>query len=415
MTSRERMRRALRHREPDRVPIDFGQDFHNGIHEYAYARLLPHLGIPDAGAPRIYDYMQRLAVVDPRVLERFHVDTRYIFTYPNRHFDFRVEEDGSFEDEWGIYRKRCQYFCENVRPPLAEKTRDEIARWRLPDPTEPSRFHGLDEYARRLYESTPFALMAGQAATISYLPSELLGYERFMFELAADPGLIEVLLDKVTEWMCEFTARYLEAVGPYVEGWWMGDDWGMQTGPVMRPALFRRLFKPRYRRLLDVVRSRTDARVCLHTCGATYWIMGDLVDLGIDVVHPVQPTAAGNGDPERIKRQYGNQLVFYSNIANTTILPHGTPEEVAREAERKIRALAPGGGYVFSAGHNIQADVSPENIVALFDTAYRAGQYPIAGCEPPKRSGVLEPATSECAGVQDDPADRIGPPLTRSS
>jgi uroporphyrinogen decarboxylase len=371
------MRRALSRQEPDRVPIDFGQDHHNGIHEVAYANLLPYLGLEPSQPVRIWDYMQRLAVADSRVLDRFRVDTRYIFARPNARFDFRPEPDGSFLDEWGVYRRRCHYFCENVRAPLAGLTPAEIARYPLPDPAEPSRFAGLAESTRSLFEATDYALMAGSAASLYYVSAELMGFEPFMQALAAEPATVELVVDRVLEWMCEFTARYLDAIGPSIEGWWMGDDWGMQTGPIMRPDTFRRLFKPRYGRLLDVVRARTRAKVCLHSCGATYWVMGDLVDLGIDAVHPVQPAAAGNGDPERIKRDFGDKLAFYSNIANTTVLPHGTPEEVAAEAERKIAALAPGGGYVFSAGHNIQADVPPENIVALFDTAYRAGVYPI--------------------------------------
>ena len=199
-----------------------------------------------------------------------------------------------------------------------------------------------------------------------------------MLDLASNPSLVDVLVDKVLEWMVEFTSRYLDEIGDYVEGWWMGDDWGMQTGPIMNPETFRKMFKPRYLKLLDVVRSKTDAKICLHTCGATYWILGDLADIGVNVVHPLQPTAAGNEDPIRLKRDFGDKFVFYSNIANTTILPRGNPREVAQEVTMKIRALAPGGGYVFSGGHNIQADVPPENIVSLFDTAYEVGQYPIS-------------------------------------
>ena len=96
------------------------------------------------------------------------------------------------------------------------------------------------------------------------------------------------------------------------------------------------------------------------------------------VIHPLQPTATGNEDPARLKKDYGKEFVFYSNIANTTILPQGKPEDVANEVSKKIMSLAPGGGYVLSGGHNIQADVPPENIVALFDTGYQVGQYPIS-------------------------------------
>ena len=378
MTSRERVRTAFNHQEPDRVPIDFGQDFHNGINEFAYRNLLDHLGITDAGPVEVYDLMQRLAIVDRRVLERFRVDTRYIFTNAPESFDLQVEEDGSFEDEWGVYRKRCGYYCDSVRSPLSGMSKEEIIRHPFPDPSEKSRFAGLRDKAKDMYETTDYALMAGQAATLFYLSAELIGFQEFMQDLVFDLPKIEALLDKMVEFWIEFQGRYLDEVGDYVEGWWMGDDWGMQTGPIMSPDLFRKVFKPRYKLLLDLVRSKTDAKICLHTCGATYWILDDLADIGIDVVHPVQPTAAGNEDPERIKKNYGDKFVFYSNIANTTILPHGTPQEVAEEVTRKIGALAPGGGYVLSGGHNIQADVPPENVVALFDTAYEMGRYPIA-------------------------------------
>jgi uroporphyrinogen decarboxylase len=378
MTPRDRMKKALSRQEPDRVPVDFGQDFHNGINEVAYAKLLQHLGIADAGQIKVYDLMQRLAVVDERVLERFRVDTRYIFANPNERFTVPVEEDGSFEDEWGVYRKRVGYYCENVRSPLAGKSRAEVLRHPFPDPAEKSRFLGLREKAKKMHETTGFALSAGQAATLFYFAAELTGYNEFMLDLALDPSRIETLVERVLEWMTEFTSRYLDEVGPYVETWWMGDDWGMQTGPIMSPDIFRRVFKPRYRKLIDMVKRKTRAKVCLHTCGATYWALRDFADVGVDVVHPLQPTAAGNEDPVKLKRDFGSTFVFYSNIANTTILPHGSPEEVRGEVKRKIRALAPGGGYIFSGGHNIQADVPPENVVALFDTAYEAGKYPIA-------------------------------------
>ena len=378
MTSRERVKTTFNHDEPDRVPIDFGQDFHNGINEVAYGNLLEHLGIKDAGRIEIYDLMQRLAVVDPRVLDRFHVDTRYIFSNANENYDLHIEEDGSFEDEWGLYRKRCGYYCETVRSPLAGLSKNEIMKHPFPDPTESSRFRGLRDKAIKLYEDTDFALMAGQAATLFYFSSELRGFEQYMYDLASDPSLIEVLIDRVLEWMIDFTALYLEEIGDFVEGWWMGDDWGMQTGPIMNPDTFRKIFKPRYRKLLDVVRTKTKAKICLHTCGATYYLLSDLADLGIDVVHPLQPTARGNEDPVKLKKDYGGKFVFYSNIANTTILPHGTPDEVRKEVSTKIKALAPGGGYVLSGGHNIQADVPPENVVALFDTAFNVGTYPIA-------------------------------------
>jgi uroporphyrinogen decarboxylase len=377
MTSRERLRKAVRREEPDRVPIDFGQDFHNGINEVAYRNLLAYLGMDIPDPIPVYDLMQRLAVVDERVLERFRVDTRYLMANPNENWALKMEEDGSYEDEWGVQRKRCGYYCDSVRAPLAGKSKPEIISFPFPDPAERSRFRGLREKAGRLYETSDYALMAGQAASLYYFSAELRGFEEYMSDLAYDPELISLLVDRVLEWMMEFTAHYLDEIGDFIEVWWMGDDWGMQTGPIMSPAKFRSIFKPQYRRLIDLVKSKTQAKVCIHTCGATYWVLQDLIDVGVEVVHPLQPTAHGNEDPFRIKREYGGRLAFYSNIANTTILPHGTPDQVAEEVRRKIVALGPGGGYVFSGGHNLQADVPPANIVALFDTAYEVGKYPL--------------------------------------
>lgn len=377
MTPRERVRKALNREEPDRVPIDFGQDFHNGINEVAYQNLRAYLQMDTSAPIRIYDLMQRLAVVDEPILERFHVDTRYIMANSNQNWTQAVESDGSFEDEWGVYRKRCGYYCDSVRAPLAGKSQEEISLFPFPDPAESSRFRGLREKAQRLHATTSYALIAGQAASLFYLSAELRGFEEYMGDLVRAPQLISLLVDRVLEWTMEFTSHYLDEIGDYIEAWWMGDDWGMQTGPIMSPQAFRAVFKPRYRRLIELVRSKTKAKVCLHTCGATYWILQDLVDMGVDVVHPLQPTAKGNDDPVRIKQGFGDRLAFYSNVANTTILPHGKPQDVVEEVRRKIAALAPGGGYVFSAGHNIQADVPPANIVALFDTAYEAGRYPL--------------------------------------
>jgi len=151
MTSRQRVRAALNHQEPDRVPIDFGQDFHNGINEVAYKNLLDYLSIGQTKEIGIYDLMQRLAVVDSDILERFHVDTRYIFANPKSGFDPKIEPDGSFWDEWGVYRKRCGYYCENVIAPLAGMSKEQIAKHPFPDTSYKSRFEWLGEKAKQLY------------------------------------------------------------------------------------------------------------------------------------------------------------------------------------------------------------------------------------------------------------------------
>src|ERR1019366_6310192 len=199
MTPRDRVRKALRREEPDRIPIDFGQDFHNGINEVAYRNLQAYLQMGTGAPPRVYDLIQRLAVVDEKILERFHVDTRYIMANPNEKWPLKIEEDGSFGDEWGIYHQRCGYYCENVSAPLAGKSKREILDFPFPDPIEPSRFRGLLEKAKRLCDSTDYALMAGQAASLYYFSAELRGLENYMSDLAHDPELVALLVDRFLE------------------------------------------------------------------------------------------------------------------------------------------------------------------------------------------------------------------------
>ena len=178
MTSRERFRAALNHQEGDRIPIDVGQDFHNGIHEVAYRNLLAHLGKSDE--IRIYDQMQHLAVVKEDILNRLHADTRYVFAGAADGFELKIEDDTSWLDEWGVKRKTCGYYDENVDPPLKEFTAEKLKRYKMPDPREPARFKGLRTKAKVLTRDTEYALVCGNACSLFFLSSELTGFQEYM-------------------------------------------------------------------------------------------------------------------------------------------------------------------------------------------------------------------------------------------
>lgn len=376
MTPRERFRKAIHHEEPDRVPIDVGQDFHNGIHEIAYQKLLAYLGETDE--IRLYDQMQHLAVIKESILDRLRADTRYVFANAPAGFTLAIAPDGSWADEWGVRRKPCGYYDESCHHPLAGCDLAAVRAFRFPNPLDKARFEGLREKTQRLYETTDYALIAGNPATLFYLTAELVGFQEYMERLLTDRIVIETLVDRMLGFWIDFFGAYLDAVGDLVEMVWMGDDWGTQQGPILQPKLFREIFLPRYRQFCEFVKGRAPVKVALHSCGSVCWALDDLANSGIDVVHPLQGDARDMDDPVSLKKRFGKQLAFYSNLCNQTILPHGTPEEVREDVIRKIRALAPGGGYIVSGGHNIQADVSPENILALFDTAWQVGQYPLS-------------------------------------
>jgi uroporphyrinogen decarboxylase len=375
MTSRERYHRAIHHQEPDRVPIDAGQDLHNGLHEVAYRNLLEKLGETDE--IKLYDQMQHLAVVKESVLERLHVDTRYIFAGSGSGFQVAFDADRSWLDEWGIRRRPCGLYDESIVHPLQNCTLRAVKEYRMPDPRDPARFEGLAAAARTLQKDTDFALVGGSAATLFFLASEMVGFEEYMEKTITEPIVIETLVDRLLEYWLAFFDGYLEAIGDIIEAVWMGDDWGTQLGPVMSPAVFRSVYARRYAQLTSFIKKKSKVKVALHSCGSVHWAMRDLVDAGIDILHPLQGDAAEMEDPGRLKKEFGKELVFYSNIRNQSTLPHGTPQEVAADVRNKISHLAPGGGYIMSGGHNIQADVPPDNILALYDTTFQHGRYPI--------------------------------------
>jgi uroporphyrinogen decarboxylase len=375
MTSRERFKLTLAHKEPDRVPIDVGSDLHNGIHDIAYKNLIDYLGEKDEIV--FYDQMQHLAKVKESVLVRLSSDTRYLFANASSDYKFEFASDSSWLDEWGVRRANAGLYDESTQAPLAGCTMDDVKNYKMPNAKDPARFVGLKEKAKDLYENTDYALIGANAASLFFLTSEIVGYQEYMEKILLDTKTVEALVERVLEWQFDFFDGYLDAIGDYVEMVWMGDDWGTQLAPLMNPKTFREMFVSRYAQLTKHIKSKADVKVALHSCGAIDWALDDIAKAGIDVIHPLQGDAHGLTDPKYLKKAYGKDLVFYSNLKNQTTLPFGTEQDVRQDVIDKIEALAPGGGYIMSGGHNFQADVPPENILALIDTTLKYGKYPI--------------------------------------
>lgn len=373
MTGRERIRKALNHIEADRVPIDNGGVV-SGMHEVAYRNLLDYLDMEDEIT--IYDPVQRLALVKNEVLDMLGVDTRYIFANPPSFWEWEEKEDGAWVDEFGTGYERSDLYSDFIHPVLQNASLSDLKAYRFPDPKDSGRFNGLRERAADLYEKTEYALIGGNTPSLFYLAWVLRGMEQFLTDIAMNMDFANTLMDKIVDWNVAFLDGCLAETGEFIEYQWIGDDWGIQHGPLISPAMFRDMVAPRFKKIVDFVKSKTKAKVIYHTCGATYWVMEDLIDMGVDIVQPLQANAAGNEDPARLKKEFGDRLVFHGNTNNQGVF-HKTEEEVIADALFRIRYLAPGGGYIFSSGHNIQANMSPENILALFGAAREYGTYPI--------------------------------------
>ncbi len=382
MTPRERVTRALNHQVPDRVPIDLG-GFQTGIHCGAYVPLLAHLGIADE--PAILDPVQQLAKPCETLLERFHVDTRYICAHGPDGFDGRIvanRRDGrlwyDLTDEFGVVWSMPDdrpLYMDISHNPLAEATVETLADYLWPDGGDPTRFTGVREQALTLRRETPYAISTGIGGVVYETCWYMRGLERWFMDMIENPAFCEALLDRMLAFWLDYYTAFLGEIGDLIDVVMIGDDLAGQTGPLFAPDFYRRVVKPRQKRLVRHIRSLTSAKIWYHTCGAVASLIPELIDNGIDILNPIQVSAA-DMDPRRLKAEFGDRLTFWGGAIDTQhVLPTASPEEVWRHVQRNVEAFKPGGGYVFNNVHNIQAGIPPENIVALFDAAYEHGFY----------------------------------------
>ena len=196
------------------------------------------------------------------------------------------------------------------------------------------------------------------------------GYEDWLVDLVADPSGVASLCDAILDVWLEVARRMIEASYPYVDVVAFGDDIAFQNGPMMSPDIFRGLIKPRMKRVFDLVKTHCDAKILFHTCGSAVSHIPDLLELGMDALNPVQVSAKGM-DTRELKRLYGKDLTFWGAIDTQKVLPFGTPDDVRAEVARRIEDLADGGGYVLGSVHIIQAEVPPENILAMVEAAHQ--------------------------------------------
>jgi len=382
MTSRERVLCALDHREPDRVPVDLGGN-QTGIHRVAYQNLIERLGLREE--VEIMDLVQQLARPSEAVLERLRVDTRYVFAGPPEGFRGEVvrrERGGrwwrDFTDEFGVTWSMPEdrpFYFDLSNSPLAGLSLREIEAYPFPRGGDPARFAGLRDRALRLRRETPYAVVGGISGVVYEICWYLRGLENLMVDLVQRPRIVEVLLDRTLRFWLDWFDLFLREVGDLVDVVMIGDDLTGQNGPLFSPALYRSIVKPRQKTLVQFIRSRTRAKIWYHTCGSAIAYIPDLLDNGVDVLNPVQVSARGM-DPARLKAEFGDRLCFWGGgVDSQHVLPFARPEEIRAHVRRNLEAFKPGGGYVFTSVHNIQADVPPENVLALYDAAHEFGSY----------------------------------------
>jgi len=382
MNCRERLISALNHKESDRIPLDLGGTIVTSITRNAYISLKKYLGL-EVEDVKIFDYVQQLPYIDEKLLERLAVDVRMVATnYMVTEEQEIYEEDNYyyFYDMWGsklrMPKKNGHYF-DWVYFPIKDISIDELKKYKWPEPYGKEYILKLKQIAKNLYDNTDYALIgtAISGGGIFEQPARIMGMEPFLISLASYKKFADEVMEKITELYIENSIRYLEEIGDMIQVFVYWNDLSTQTGPMISPEIYRKLIKPKDKKLIEAIKSKTDAKIFYHCCGAVKDFIPDLIDIGVDILNPVQVSAKGM-DTAELKKEFGKYITFWGGGCDTQhVLPYGTPGKIKSEVKRRIDDLAPGGGFIFSAVHNIQDGVPPENIMAMLEALEEYGRY----------------------------------------
>jgi len=384
------------------VPLDLGGTESSGISGIAYSRLREHLRL-GPGKTQIFDVCQQIVKIEEDVRVIIRPDTVPLLIEPVGWKPF-VLPDGSscsIPEKWnpeldvhgdlvvrnndGTVSARMPaggFYFESVYAPLArvdgpaglDAHRADSESFDWPSYADES-LDTITARAQKLFEETELAIVANLQLHLLAAGQILRGYEQFMVDLLLNKPLAHALLEQLCDAYIGRCERYLKHVGGFVHVVLVNDDLGTQAGPMLSPGLYREMIWPYQKRLFGFIKSKTDAFILFHSCGSVYRFIPSLIEAGIDALNPVQVSAA-EMDTKRLKREFGSSITFWGGGCDTQhVLRNGTPEDIRNEVKRRVDDLSGGGGFVFTQVHNIQPDVPPENIMAMYGAFEQCRSY----------------------------------------
>ncbi|MCL4385901.1 MAG: hypothetical protein M1479_09470 [Actinobacteria bacterium] len=372
MNHKERLIGALNHKVTDRVPIDFGSTPVTGLHYDAYINLRKYLNLGlDIEKIFFTSKMQQSVMPEEEILQKFDVDVRGIYlSKPNKSLDADFE-DGSWQDMWGVLRKipKSGSYYEIVNSPFQNKDLSirNINDFEWPDCNDEGFYNGIFERAKELYEKDYGAILI-IGGSVVHISQFMRGFENWYMDLILNPKLIQEIMHIIVEFYIGVMKKAFYKLGKFgktIDAVYFADDLGTQESPQISPDLYRNLIKPFHKRMYSFIRNEIGSNVFLHSCGAIYPLINDLIDAGVTILNPIQ-VSAKNMDISKLKNDFGDKLIFWGGIDTTKLLPSGSKNDVKNAVKKTVEILGKNGGYVLSASHNIQTDIPPENILELY-------------------------------------------------
>lgn len=364
MNYRDRFIQTIAHKRTDRVPVDFCGTSLTDCHPAVLKNLADYYSINAGDDNTLTEQLQRL----------FDCDFRRVgclFDPGSIYCDHSKLSQGIYVDSWGVKREFHGLYWDITKSPFTGLSFEDISgfRWPAVSDIDKKTIYNLTEKAKRLYYDTDYVVV-GEHPVYGFfeLGCWMFGYDDFLYRIIAEPEITDWFFGKYYSYVKDMNELYYGAIGDFIHVTTGGDDFGMQNGPFISPHTFGTYIKPWYIKRIKDMKQYTQAKYFHHTCGSVYRLLEDIIDMGVDILNPIQP-GAFEMEPERLKGRYGDRLTFWGGIDEQNLLSHGTPEQVISEVKRVISIMNADGGYIMSASHNIQPDVPVENIAAMFSAA----------------------------------------------
>jgi uroporphyrinogen decarboxylase len=384
LTSRERVLTAINNEQPDRVPLVIGVSNATGI------KMKPYRGIKNIAGVQapdnyLYDWPELgTAQIDEETMRRLRSDVRGVLDLEPeavRKRNRARDPHSDYVDSWGSGQTEISEddWFPSVHPLPDARTTDDLDSYKdWPDMGDPTRIAHVRDHARQLAEENQYAILATPWLLFPFERAYAMqGMETFLLNMARDPDFARALMEKIAVYCKQLMGRFLKELGDNVDIIKIGDDLGTQESLMISPKMYRELLKPIHADFISYIKARTNAKILFHSDGDVAPLIDDFVEIGVDILNPIQTSAGSMSDLPSLKKRHGNNIVFCGGIDTHRVLPYGSPAEVRQEVKRVIDILGPGGGCMIGAVHTVMNDVPPENVLAMVDAVEEFGHYPL--------------------------------------